>query len=163
MFDHDVLEPAVLVEREAILSRGKDVRRMAFLTPISALPIKAPVLLPPEASLGEAAELMIEEGAHSALVVCNGGILGLLDEADILRMVRTRYADLDRISVWRAMTPEPPTCLDSDHIATALRSFRLHAVRQLAVVREDGSPVGILDLSTMVTWIANQLIAADLD
>jgi CBS domain-containing protein len=157
MFDFDVLRPDILVEPEALISRGNHLRRLAFLTPIRALPMKRPLLLAPDGSLGEAADLMMADKAPAALVVRDDSLLGLLRERDILRMVRLPEADLDRTSVWQAMTPEPPCCLDTDSVASALRSFRTHGIDHLPIVAEAGSPVGILDMSALVDWMSNQL------
>jgi CBS domain-containing protein len=157
MFDYDVLRPDILVEPETLISRGKDLRRLAFLTPIRALALKQPLLLPPEISVGEAAELMLSAGVRAALVVCADSVIGVLDEANVLRMARNRSVDLDRTSVWMAMTPEPPTTNDTESVAGALRAFRTQRLDHLCVVRADGSPFGILDMSAVVDWVSRQL------
>ena len=157
MFDYDVLKPDVLVEPETLISRGKDLRRLAFLTPLRALPLKRPLLLPPETSVGEAAELMLSTGVRAALVVCAESVLGILDEANVLRMARNREVDLERTSVWKAMTPDPATVADTESVAGALRTLRTHRADHLAVVRPDGAPLGVLDLGTVVDWVSKQL------
>ena len=157
MFDYDVLRPDVLVEPETLISRGKDLRRLAFLTPIRALPLKKPLLLPPETSLTEAADLMLSAGVRAALVVCADSVLGVLDEANVLRMARNRSVDLERTSIWKAMTPEPSTVSDSESVAGALRALRTQHLDHLSVVRADGSPFGLLDLAAVIEWISKQL------
>jgi CBS domain-containing protein len=72
-------------------------------------------------------------------------------------MARGRGADLDATSVWKAMTPEPPTATDNDSIASALRTFRAQQLDHLCILRQDGSPFGILDMSTLVDWMSKQL------
>jgi CBS domain-containing protein len=164
MFDYDVLEPGALVEPEALIARGADLQRLAVLTPLRSLPIKRPLLLAPETSVAEAAEKMIAQRVHAALVVCADSVLGLVDETDILKLVRYRYADLDRISVWKAMTPEPPVCLDTDSVATALRHFRTTGTSHLSVLKEDGgAPLGILDLGGIVEWMSGRLTVVVFD
>jgi len=157
MFEHDILEPDFLVEPETLNSRGKDLRRLAFLTPIHALGLQPPLLLAPETSVGEAADMMLSAGVRAALVVCADSVLGLLDEACVLRMARSPGVDLDRTSIWKTMTPEPPTASDTDSIAGALRTFRAQRIDHLCVVRQDGSPLGLLDMSTLVGWMSKQL------
>src|SRR6185295_17366416 len=117
MFDYDVLKPDVLVEPEALIARGKDLRRLAFLTPVRALPLRRPLLLPPGTSINEAADLMLSAGARAALVVSGDSVLGILDEANVLRLARNRSVDLGRTSVWKAMSPEPPTTPDTETVA----------------------------------------------
>jgi len=163
MFDYDILQPDVLVEPEALIARGKDLRRLAFLTPIHALALKRPLLLAPETPVGDAADMMLSAGARAALVVCADSVLGLLDESCVLRLARSRGADLDGTSVWKVMTPEPPTATDTDNIARALRAFRGQRLDHLCVLRQDGSPFGILDMAALVDWMSRQLAVIVVD
>jgi CBS domain-containing protein len=80
-----------------------------------------------------------------------------VDEANVLRMARNRDVDLDRTSVWKAMTPDPATINDTESVAGALRALRTLRADHLGVVRPDGSPLGVLDLGTVVEWVSKQL------
>jgi CBS domain-containing protein len=85
MFDHDILEPHALVEPEAIMTRGQGRRRLASRTPIRALTVKPPLLLPIEISVVEAARLMMDEDVRAALMVSGDSVVGIVTESDISR------------------------------------------------------------------------------
>ena len=162
MFDFDTLRPGILVEPEGLIARRKDVRRAAFTTAVGSLPRRPALMLAPETSVADAAQHMAESGADAALVVCSGTLLGLLGDHDVVACVHSG-ADLTHTSVWQAMAPEPPFCLDTDSIASAVRVMKTHAVRQLPIVRADGPPVGLLDGAAIVRWFSDHLTALILD
>jgi CBS domain-containing protein len=96
-------------------------------------------------------------------VVCSGSLLGTITEADIAAQVQSGIVDVSRVSVWQAMTPEPPFCLETDSLASALRLLKTYNVRQLPVMEVDGPVVGLLDLSDVLAWLSDQLTVAILD
>jgi CBS domain-containing protein len=163
MFDFDTMRPHVMIEPEGLITRRKDLRRLAFTTAVAALPRKPSLLLAPETSVAVAARLMADENESAALVVCSGSLLGMLTERDVMACLRDRHGDLTRTSVWQAMTPEPPFCMDTDSMASALRLMKTYSVRQLPVMRADGPPLGILDAATVVRWLSDQLTVLILD
>lgn len=162
MFDFDTLRPGVLVEPEGLIARRKDLRRAAFTTAVGSLPRKPALMLPPETSLALAARRLNETGAGAALVICSGTLLGMISERDVLARVG-EGADLAHTSAWQAMSPEPPFCLDTDSIASALRVMKTHGARHLPILRADGPPVGVLDGLTIVRWLSDHLTALILD
>jgi CBS domain-containing protein len=157
MFDYDVLEPGILVEPEALISRGKDIRRVAFLTPIHALPMRRPLLLSRTSTVAEAARLMIDEDARAAFIVGSAGVIALVTETDIFKLLRNPFADLACMPALKAIARAPAVCLDTDSIAVALRSFKAHAASHLSVIKADGAPHGILDALAITDWMSNQL------
>jgi CBS domain-containing protein len=165
MFDFDTMRPGILVEPEGLIARRKDLRRAAFTTAVGSLPRKPVPMLAPETSVADAVDRIADSGAGAALIVCSGTLLGLLSEADVLARLGAdgATADLGHTSVWQAMSPEPPFCLDTDSIASALRVMKTHAVRHLPIVRADGPPVGLLDGPAIVRWLSDQLTALILD
>jgi CBS domain-containing protein len=163
MFDYDVLEPGILVEPEALISRGKDLRRLAFLTPIYALPFKPPLFLSTDSTVAEAVQLMIEAEAGAALIVSDDELFGMITETDVLRLTRNPQIDLNRASALEAASAEPPPCLHTDNVAVALRNFKTYGVNYLPVVREDGTPFGVLDALAITHWISTELSVIVLD
>lgn len=162
MFDFDTLRPGILVEPEGLIARRKDLRRAAFTTAVGSLPRQPATMLAPETSVAEAARCLRATGSSAALVMCSGTLLGLLDEHDVVASLG-RGADLARTSVWQAMLPEPPFCLDTDSIASALRVMKTHHARHLPILRAAGPPVGLLDGTAIGRWFSDQLTALILD
>ena len=165
MFDFDTLRPGVLVEPEGLITRRKDLRRVAFTTAVGSLPRRPALMLAPETSVAFAARRLAQAGAGAALVICSGTLLGTISERDVLACIAGSdgAVDLERTSVWQAMSPEPPFCLDTDSIASALRVMKTHGARHLPILRADGPPVGVLDGATIVRWLSDQLTALILD
>ena len=162
MFDFDTLKPGILVEPEGLIARRKDLRRAAFTTAVGSLPRRPAVMLAPETSVADAAARLAETGAGAALVICSGTLLGLISDHDVVACVRSG-ADLTHTSVWQAMSPEPPFCLDTDSIASAVRVMKTHAAPQLPIVRADGPPVGLIDSAAIIRWFSDHLTALILD
>ena len=163
MFDFDTLRPHVMVEPEALISRRRDLRQLAFTTPARRLLRGSPLRLAPETSVAQAASQLRQAGARAALVVCSDSLLGTITDADIAAQVQGGMVDVGRVSVWQAMTPEPPFCLETDSLASVLRLFKTYGVRQLPVMEGDGPVVGLLDLSDVLAWLSDQLTVAILD
>ena len=162
MFDFDTMRPGILVEPEGLIARRQDLRRVAFTTAVGSLPRRPALMLAPETSVAAAAGRLAAAGSGAALVICSGTLLGMLGEHDVVACVGSG-ADLAHTSVWQAMSPEPPFCLDTDSIASALRVMKTHNVRHLPILRADGPPVGLLDGTTIGRWLSDQLTALILD
>ena len=92
MFEYDRLEPEALVEPEALISMGRELRSAAATTPIRALPIKRPLLLAADTSVAEAARRMMEEDARAALIVSGESVLGIVTENDVWRAMTVHFA-----------------------------------------------------------------------
>jgi predicted transcriptional regulator len=163
MFDFDTLRPEVLLEPEGFMAREKDLRRLAVSTSIHSLRRRPLLMFAPETSVAHAAKVMAESGSAAALVVCSGSVLGLLSDSDITAQLQISGVDLAKVSVWQAMTPEPPSCLDTDSVATVLRLFKTFDVRFLPMVKQYGPAVGIVEMSSVVEWLADQFTVVGLD
>lgn len=163
MFDFDTLRPGVLLEPEGLIARRKDLRKLAFSTPIHALRRRPSLMFAPETSVAQAARSLAAEGASAALVVCSGSVLGLLSEGNITSLLRDPAIDLTRVSVWKAMTPEPPFCWDTDSVASVLRLFKSFDVRYLPMVKQYGPAVGIVDMASVLEFLTDGLTVVGLD
>jgi diguanylate cyclase (GGDEF)-like protein/PAS domain S-box-containing protein len=97
--------------------------------------------LPPSATLGEAASLMINRGISSVIVVDEGQAVGILTEADMLKAMRThRTADLPVSSLMTS----PVHCVDADtDFREAYHAAARQCIRHIVVCDNDGTPVGV--------------------
>ncbi|HVS86084.1 MAG TPA: CBS domain-containing protein [Gaiellaceae bacterium] len=112
---------------------------------------KTVLTVDPTASIGEAAEKMIE-GASGAVIVVEDGvrIIGICTERDIMRAVsqRARAAEA-KVRQWMTesvVTIEPDTTIED-----ATRMMHEHNFRHLPVVK-DGRPLGIVSLRRLSRW-----------
>ena len=92
MFESDSLQPGAMVEPETLVWPERDTRRSALTTPIRALPIKRPLMLPAETTVAEAARLMMEDDARAALIVSGDNVLGIVTENDVWRAMTVNFA-----------------------------------------------------------------------
>jgi CBS domain-containing protein len=106
-------------------------------------------IIGPEASLREAAQMMLELDV-GALPVCRGStLLGMVTDRDItVRGVAAGLAaDLARVS--EVMTKELEFCTEDQDTADVMRTMGYAQVRRLPVVNLDGELVGIVSLGDM--------------
>ncbi|HET7571112.1 MAG TPA: CBS domain-containing protein [Gaiellaceae bacterium] len=105
----------------------------------------------PTATIGEAAEKMIEGGSGAIVVLEDAArIIGICTERDIMRAVaqRARAAEA-RVRQW--MTPDVVTIEPDLPIEQATKIMLEHNFRHLPVVR-DGRPLGIVSLRRLTRW-----------
>jgi CBS domain-containing protein len=113
----------------------------------------------PAASIGEAAEKMMEAGVGAIVVVEDlARIIGIVTERDILRAVaaRARAAEA-RVRQWMTesvVTIEPETTVEEAARIMFERNFR-----HLPVVK-DGRPLGIVSLRRLSRWEFEHAAAA---
>ena len=107
------------------------------------------VTLSPEASVGDAAQVMVRGGFGSVVVVQGRMLLGILTERDVLRAAAEEI-DLREAPVDRWMTPEPETAapdLDTEDAAALMLS---RGFRHLPVV-VDGDLRGMVSLRDVLS------------
>ena len=106
------------------------------------------VTLSSEASVADAAQVMVRGGFGSVVVVQGRMLLGILTERDVLRAA-AEEVDLREAPVDRWMTPEPETAspdLDTEDAAALMLS---RGFRHLPVV--DGELLGMVSLRDVLS------------
>lgn len=116
---------------------------------------KAPVTIPPECTMEEAAALMGSHGVGSLLVVSGGSLIGIVTDRDIaIRGVSTGLPS--RTAVREIMTKNPTVIQGSSDIYTAIRVLKESRVRRLPVL-EESEVAGILTVDDLTIWLVLQL------
>jgi CBS domain-containing protein len=109
---------------------------------------RAVVSVAPEDTLGEAAQMMVDEGVGSAVVLDHGRLIGILTERDLLKAAAGRvHSSEARVREW--MTEDPVTASSSTPAEDAVRMMLEHGFRHLPVV-EEGRTVGVVSLREVV-------------
>jgi CBS domain-containing protein len=104
-----------------------------------------PVTIAAEATLREAAQLMIERRIGSLLVGDAGARpRGILTERDLLRVAARSGADLERATVGESMASPVETVDGEEMLYRALARMDRLGIRHLCVVDHDGAAVGML-------------------
>ncbi len=107
------------------------------------------VTLPPDATVSDAARVMVGGGFGSVIVQQGRMLMGILTERDVLRAAATEE-DLRAATVDRWMTPDPDTApadLDTEQAAAIMLS---RGFRHLPVV-EDGDLKGMVSLRDVLS------------
>lgn len=107
--------------------------------------------VPPGASVTEALELLRRWGV-GALVVVDGpeGIVGLLSERDIVRVLADDGAAVLERPVAELMTRDTLTCEASDPVEALMSVMTEFRVRHLPVVDDQGALRGIVSIGDIV-------------
>lgn len=102
----------------------------------------------PDASVAEAAALMVRGRFGSVLVRVGGSLTGILTERDVLRAAGGG-GDLHRERVRDWMTPDPITAPPSQDTEDAVATMMSQGFRHLPVV-DDDEVVGIVSLRDLL-------------
>ncbi len=96
--------------------------------------------------------------SHGSALVCQGGkLVGIFTERDLLRSIS---ADLSLDTpLSEAMTANPKTLTTEDTLFEATRSMDQGGYRRLPVVDLNGTPVGIVDVKTIVHFLVEHFPA----
>ncbi|HET7645339.1 MAG TPA: CBS domain-containing protein [Candidatus Limnocylindria bacterium] len=121
---------------------------------VGALMSTDPIVVPADAPLTQAAELLERHHIHGLPVVdAFGGVVGVVSQTD---MLRARTTD-DLWSRWpglrvRHLMSSPALTISADaDVAEAANRMELERVHRLVVVGPDGrSPVGVLSTTDLV-------------
>lgn len=103
------------------------------------------VVVPPDASLVEAAQLMRAQDIGDVLVATERHVLGVLTDRDITLRAVADGADPLTVSARAVCTPNPVVVGPHDELSVAVGLMREHAIRRLPVV-EDGRVVGMVSM-----------------
>lgn len=102
-----------------------------------------PVTIRKDASVQDAAILMMENKVASLIVSDKKKFLGLLTEKDIVRKVTTQNLDASKTKVYEIMLTRVNTVLPHDDLKDAVKKIGENGQKQLPVL-EDGLLVGFL-------------------
>ena len=102
------------------------------------------VVVPPTATIAEAATVIGARGVGSALVMDGPALLGVFTERDVVRAVAQHFDGSEhQVHLW--MTREPMTIGPGASTAEALDTMLEHGFRHLPVL-EGGSIVGMVSM-----------------
>jgi CBS domain-containing protein len=116
----------------------------------------------PAGTLGEmatiraAVDLMLEQKLGAVIVEDEGQPVGIFTERDLMRRVVAAGIGLDR-ALEEVMTPEPETLGLDDGIAYALNRMTVGGFRNIPIVDDEGTLVGIISQREVVHYIVSLL------
>lgn len=107
------------------------------------------VTTPPDRTVLEAVQLLVEKNIGSVVVTREDEILGILTERDVLRLTRARHRELDRLRISDAMTTDVITANPDDEIGHAMELMTENRIRHLPIL-SDGQLAGLLSIGDVV-------------
>jgi CBS domain-containing protein len=115
----------------------------------------APVTVPPECTIGEAARLMGEHGVGSLLVVTGDDLTGIVTDRDLsVRGIGTGRDASEPVAL--VMTADPVTVQGSRDIFDAFNAFQGSGVRRLPVL-EENDLAGIISVDDLLVALVLEL------
>lgn len=147
---------AVPVTILASLARNQALRE-ELSEPVARIPRRPSVVVAPLVALRDALQLMSDEDAIAALVTSHGVLLGTLTERAILRRLLAEPPAVAMTPVWKVMSTQADTLLDSDTVAYAIRKLRTAGAQAMPIVRPDGATNGLLDAQDIVVWLCDRM------
>ncbi len=112
-----------------------------------------------DSDLGTAGRRMAETGCGALPVVSGDRVVGMITDRDIcLALARQDRRPAD-VEVRAVISGEIFTCGADDHVAEALETMRIFAVRRLPVVDDEQRLLGILSLDDLI--LASRAVGAE--
>lgn len=132
-----------------------DLRRLLTETHVSELTLTVVPLLSPDQSLDDAAAAM-RQVSHGSALVCDGErLVGIITERDLLKLLG-EGADFSS-PLQESMTADPQTISSDDTLFDAVRLMDQGGYRRLPVLAGGKEPAGIVDVKTVMNFVAEQL------
>ena len=130
------------------------VRGAILAQPISRLEPRAPIVISPDTSVGEAIQCMNDGHCGCILIVEGDQLTGLFTERDLLRLVQKESNPRD-LPVAKVMTRDPETLRPDHGIAIALNRMTEGGYRHIPLVDEKNHPVGVVAMRDIVRFIVS--------
>ncbi|MBI3950238.1 MAG: CBS domain-containing protein [Acidobacteria bacterium] len=127
---------------------------------VKLLNLAHPVNVQAGDSVARTIELMKQHRVGCALVLEGERLVGIFTERDILFNLAGTQQDLERLTMRRAMIPEPVTLKLEDSMAMALHHMSVGGFRHLPVVAKDGSPLGLISIKDILGYIYEKVLHA---
>jgi CBS domain-containing protein len=130
------------------------IRGEILTTPLSNLPLRAPILVDAGATVVAAVNAMNEHRTGCVLVQQGGRLVGIFTERDVLTKVIFRNGNA-AMKVEQFMTQGPETLEASASIAFALNKMSVGGYRHIPIVDRAGKPVGVVSLRDIADFVVD--------
>lgn len=121
----------------------------------------APVVLPLDISLAEAARLMRDQAIGDVLVTEEDRLCGMVTDRDIVVRALADARDPARTNLGDICSAEVVTLGPESSTSEAVRLMRDNAIRRIPVV-EDGRPVGIVSIGDLAIELDERSALSDI-
>jgi CBS domain-containing protein len=112
-----------------------------------------------EDTVETAARTMRDRHVGCLLITRHGAPSGIVTDRDLVVRVLAEGRDPSTSKVGEFVTYDPLTLSVHDGIETAVQQMRLHGVRRLPIVDEDGVAVGIVTADDLLVLLGGEIAA----
>lgn len=110
-----------------------------------------PLTCSPETTAADAARLMWDGDCGVLPVVqSDGRVTGIVTDRDLFIALATRNARPSELTVGSVACEPVVCCRDRDDVHQALAAMKVHRVRRLPVLNEDGRVIGIVSMNDLL-------------
>jgi CBS domain-containing protein len=121
-----------------------------------------PVVLPPDATLKDAARRMRDLDSGVMPVGDNDRLVGMLTDRDITVRATAEGKDPNGTRVREAMSPDVVYCFEDDDVRAAAKKMEEHQIRRLIVLNRDKRLVGIVALGDIAVHAPSDRLAGEI-
>lgn len=109
-------------------------------------------MIPPDATVFEAIQMMADKNVGALLVTDHAKLLGIISERDYTRKVAIRGKSSKELKVREILSPKVVHVAPTHSVEQCLRLMTEHRVRHLPVL--DGEKIaGVISIGDLVNWI----------
>lgn len=142
-----------IVTKSDISNRLAQAEPLWRRRPIDQIPIKlimteTVITIYPEASISQAAILMLENGIHNVPVVKNGNIVGIVTRTDLVRYV-AEHSEKMNTKVPNLMTEDVIFVHRHHTINHVIEEMNKNEIARVIVKGDDGKPVGFISRKSL--------------
>ena len=123
-------------------------RRPIDQIPIKLLMTETVITIYPEASISQAATLMLENGIHNVPVVKNGNIVGIVTRTDFMRHVAENTEKI-KTKIPKLMTQDVISVHRHHTINHVIDEMNRNEIARVIVKDDDGKPVGFISRKSL--------------
>ncbi|MBL7959115.1 CBS domain-containing protein [bacterium] len=124
-----------------------------FNQPIGVLEPPAPLIVNSGSLLKSAVKLMGEHNVGCVTVVRDMKLIGILTERHLLYRIADQCPDYEKDVVDDYMRKDPVCLKLTDPVREAVKIFREHEVRHIAIVNNNNEPIGHTSVKGMIDYI----------
>lgn len=125
---------------------AKSAKGKRASTQIKDIMSPEPEVIPPDATLAEAAELMLALDTGYLPVGENDRLIGAITDRDIVIRAVAKGYDPEACTVEDIMTPRIQYCFEEDSVEDAASRMQEEQIRRLVVLDDEKRMVGVLSL-----------------
>jgi CBS domain-containing protein len=128
---------------------------------IEVLKPRPPLMVAPEAPIGEVLQQMVAQRLGCAVIVDEQKhLLGIFTERDALLRLNVDAAKFKDKPVSSVMTKDPATLRARDKIAYALHRMDVGCFRHVLIVDDDNHLVGVISIRGILAYLTERQLAA---